>query len=286
MKTLENEAAKLKAKMMENIPKQKANDEKFKELRLNEIKLTEERKAYEIENKSLKLKINSLKEKNAIQHTKIESIKTNLDIEKNLTDHLLDSCRNHHLVQLDELKEEKTHLLNCLERKNKKINDFKKILNLFPQKDIEEKKREIAIADDKIKQACKKSQRKELSLQTSQTNSKEKQITANISETTPETNLNCSPEVLTEKSKQIAVDMPVKTSVHCPSKKSEVDVARKEVSLNLNNKNDKSYESSKQSHSKTDYSKASDKQVKKRNFSPSYTMVQTNGLETPQKGNF
>ena len=285
MKTLENEAAKLKAKMMKIIPKQKANDEKFKELRLNEIKLTEERKAYEIENKSLKLEINSLKEKNAIQHTKIESIKTSLDIEKNLTDHLLDSCRNH-LVELKELKEEKEHLLNCLERKNKKINDFKKILDSFPKKDVEEKKREIAIADDKIKQACEKSQRKELSLQTSQTNYKEKQITANISETTPETNLNCSPEVLTEKSKQIAVDMPVKTSVHCPFKKSEVGVATKEVSLNLNNKNNKSYESSKQSHSKTDYSKASDKQVKKRNFCPSYTMVQTNGLETPQKGNF
>ena len=182
IKTLENEEARLKAKMMEIIPKQKESVEKLKKIQLNEIKLTKENKAYIIEIQDLKSKINSLKEMNAIQSTKIEDTKQKLAEREERSNEYLDSYLNQ-LETASELREMKWHLFKCLERKNKKIKDLKEILNLFPQKDFEEKKREIEIADLKYKQYCKKHQKTETSLQTSTTNSKEKQIIANKSDT-------------------------------------------------------------------------------------------------------
>ena len=167
---------------MEIIPKQKESVEKLKKVQLNEIKLTKENKAYIIEIQDLKSKINSLKEMNAIQSTKIEDTKQKLAEREERSNDYLDSYLNQ-LETASELREMKWHLFKCLERKNKKIKDLKEILNLFPQKDFEEKKREIEIADLKYKQYCKKHQKTETSLQTSTTNSKEKQIIANKSDT-------------------------------------------------------------------------------------------------------
>ena len=86
----------------------------------------------------------------------------------------------------------------------KKLNN---LCNSSQHEKFENKKRELI-----TKQVCKKHQRTDLNLQTSDTTDEEKQKLANKSDTTLEQHKNFFPEVWTEKRQQTAVDMPLNKS--------------------------------------------------------------------------